>query len=136
MRVIQIYLVLLLLSMPLVQSQSFAAKWGATKSRKIVPADSHKRYELKIKLKYSRDTMFTYSTYVDKSTFQKLESTSSIRRFTKYISKARKKLLMKKRAYSKESFLVDGWEKTVYASLEKIQLKDKYWSKTRTVFEK
>ena len=136
MRVIQICLVLLLLSLPLIQSQSYAAKWGATKSRKIIPADSDNRYQLKIKLKYSRDTMFTYSTYLDKSTFKKLEATVSIRHFTKYINQARKNLLVKKRAYSEEYFLVPGWEKTVYASLEKIQLKDKFWSKTRTVFEK
>ena len=119
MRVIRICLVLLLLSMPLIQSHTFAAKWGATKSRKVVAADSSKRYELKIKLKYSRDTMFNYSTYVDKSTFKKLETSVSIRRFTKYISKARKKLLMKKRAFTEEHFMMDGWENTVYASLEK-----------------
>ncbi len=120
----------------LLPSLTFAGKWGGTKSRTIVPRDSNKRYQLKIELKYSRDTKFKYNTYIDKLTYNRLETSSSTRKLTKFIEQARKQMMRKKRGYDGADFAAADWEKTVYASLEKIQLKDRYWSKTKTIFAK
>ena len=97
--------------------------------------NSPKRYCIKVKLKYSRDTLFTYTKTITRFRYRRLQFAKR-RDLEPFVVEARKALLRKKRAYTAMDYMVAGWEKTVYTTLEKVSIKDKYFGKTTKIWEK
>ncbi len=119
---------LLFVALVLIPLSPAAAKRKGTRN-------SLKRYCIKVKLKYSRNTFFTYTKTVSRYRYRRLRFAKR-RDLEPFVVAARKALLRKKRAYTRVDYMVSGWEKTVYTTLEKVSIKDKYFGKTTKIWEK